>query len=420
MNTIQRRLMMLAAVLLLATGVQAKERTKDEVFQSRFRMVDSTKKFTKIKFKFINNHILIPFSINGSDSMMFVLDTGVGGVMITELQDNKVLSLNYARKIKLQGLGKGKEIEAYASTQNTFRMLGIIGENIDILVAIDDLFDFTIRTGIVVNGLIGGVFLKDFIVEIDYQRGILKIWNPKFFKKSRLKRYKGYNLDLPGDKCFVNLEVEVDGKTAPMKFLIDSGLSTPLWIDTRMSNLLLPSSNSIYDYLGYGLNGDIYGRISRIPSLRLGDFTFKNIIAAFPDTVYIGSTEKLENRQGSIGADVLRRFNVILSYPDRRIYLKPNSAYKQPFKFSMSGIEVGAERSGMGYRILNVRASSPAEQVGLRMGDQIVSVNGQLVLRMKMNDLMEILDGKAKSVVQMDVIRDGAIIKVELTLKDAL
>jgi hypothetical protein len=388
---------------------------------NQFRFTDSTRRFVVVKFRFINNLIILPFSVNGSDSLMFVLDTGYGGVLITELQNNRVLTLNQARKVQLQGLGKGKAIEAYASMRNTFSMPGIVGENIDLLVAIDDIFDFSIRTGMVINGMMGGGFLKDFIVEIDYTKKEMKIWNPKYFRRARLKKYKLYDLELPDDKCFVTFNVTADGKRAPMKFLVDSGLSTPLWVDTRSGAVVSPTAASIHSYLGYGLNGDIYGRLSRISAIRIGDFSFRSIIAAFPDTSYIGSAANLNNRHGSIGSEILRRFNVILNYPEKKIGLRPNSRYKAPFFLDMSGMEVGSLLSGLpGYKVLTVRAGSPAGMAGVQVGDQLISVNDQLIITMRMNDLLEILNGKKGSAVRMELLREGKLIKVRFALKDVL
>lgn len=409
------------ALLVVAFPLYATAMLKPNQSYNQFRFSDSTKKFTKVKFKFINNHIIIPFSVNGSDSLMFILDTGLSGVMVTALQDNRVLTLNYARKIMLQGLGKGKTIEALASTQNTFRMPDIVGENVDILVSMDEIFDFSIRTGMVINGIIGGIFFKNFIVEIDYPNGVLKIWNPKYYKRSKMRKYKQYDLELPDDKCFVKLNVSSDGKAAPMKFLVDSGLSNPIWIDTRSETVLVPTANSIYSYLGYGLNGDIYGRVSRIPKVRIGDFSFRSIIAAFPDSAYIGSAANLNYRNGSIGSEILRRFNVVLSYPDRKIGLRPNASFKQVFFLDMSGIEVGSITPGYpGYKIITVRENSPADKAGLHVDDQIVSINEKFALTLKMNELMGILNGKKGEVIRMEVLREGNPIKVQFILKDVL
>lgn len=409
------------ALLVMVFPLYAKAAPKPNQFYNQFRFSDSTKKYTKVKFKFINNHIIIPFSVNGSDSLMFILDTGLSGVMVTALQDNRVLTLNYARKIMLQGLGKGKSIEALASTQNTFRMPDIIGENVDIMVAMDDIFDFSIRTGMVINGIIGGIFFKNFIVEIDYPNRELKIWNPKYYKRSKMRKYKQYDLELPDDKCFVKFNVTSEGKTSPMKFLVDSGLSNPIWIDTRSETVLVPTENSIHSYLGYGLNGDIYGKVSRIPAVRIGNFSFKNIIVAFPDTAYIGSAANLNYRNGSIGSEVLRRFKVVLNYPDKKIGLRPNSNFKNVFFLDMSGIEVGSITPGFpGYKIISVRANSPADKAGLRVDDQLISINEKFCLTMKMNDLMGILNGKKGDVIRMEVLREGDPLKVQFILKDVL
>ena len=43
---------------------------------------------------------------------------------------------------------------------------------------------------------------------------------------------------------------------------------------------------------------------------------------------------------GLIGNDILRRFNVIINYDRRDIYLSPNTHFRDPFDYSYTGLNI--------------------------------------------------------------------------------
>ncbi len=61
-------------------------------------------------FDLINNPIIIPVIINNSDTLHFILDTGINNTIISELSLGDSLSLKYARQIRMNGLGSGKMV----------------------------------------------------------------------------------------------------------------------------------------------------------------------------------------------------------------------------------------------------------------------------------------------------------------------
>ena len=75
----------------------------------------SKTKRLSVRFKLINNLIVVPVFINGSDTMRFILDTGVSHTMITSLNGAPGISFNYAREIELFGMGSGREVKAFNS-----------------------------------------------------------------------------------------------------------------------------------------------------------------------------------------------------------------------------------------------------------------------------------------------------------------
>jgi predicted metalloprotease with PDZ domain len=75
---------------------------------------------------------------------------------------------------------------------------------------------------------------------------------------------------------------------------------------------------------------------------------------------------------GLIGNDLLRKFNVILNYPDRKIYLKPNRHYHDPFDYAYTGMNFYLIDGKI--IITDVNDGSPAAAAGVRPGDQLLAV----------------------------------------------
>jgi len=78
----------------------------------------------KIHFKFVNNLIVIPVTINGVP-LSFLLDTGVSKPIIFNFFNLKEeLSIHDTELILIHGLGNDESIEALRSSNNTVIMGG--------------------------------------------------------------------------------------------------------------------------------------------------------------------------------------------------------------------------------------------------------------------------------------------------------
>ncbi|MEG0762174.1 MAG: peptide-binding protein, partial [Chryseobacterium sp.] len=47
----------------------------------------------------------------------------------------------------------------------------------------------------------------------------------------------------------------------------------------------------------------------------------------------------VDERKGSLGGEILRRFTVVFDYPNQKLYLKKNGNYNDSFNFNMSGLD---------------------------------------------------------------------------------
>jgi len=399
----------------LAIPVNAQSQLKDLTFanpnQSRI----------SFQFKFINNLIIVPVIINDSDTLHFILDTGLSTSIMTEISWGDTLLLNYTRQVKLNGLGQGEPVDALHSYGNNFNISGIRGVNQDLYILLQNVFNLSAIFGTKVHGLIGYNMFKNFIVEINYDRKVITFHNPDKYKPSRyLRRGTTFPLIIHQTKPYVYGVITLkDGTDVPVKLLLDTGASHALWMDVESDKNITYPKKAADVFLGKGLNGDIFGKIGRMHQFSIGKFTFDQPIVAFPDSLSAGDAIGRDNRNGSLGSEILRRFHVIIDYPNSQITLFPNRLYRSEFKLNRSGIDIEAPLPGIPYYIIsNIRKDSPADKAGLRKGDEIKYINGKNTVIMNINEMYEFFQKKPGYKLKLSVAREGYQFKVVLYLDD--
>jgi hypothetical protein len=78
----------------------------------------------------------------------------------------------------------------------------------------------------------------------------------------------------------------------------------------------------------------------------------------------------------AMGMDLIKRFNRLVDYQKQNLYLQPNPAYFKPKKniFQLSGFKARSP-GNKELIVVNMVAGSLAEKAGMKIGDQIVSIN---------------------------------------------
>ena len=162
--------------------------------QSEF-VIQNKKQQDKIKFKLINNLILIPVEINGVE-LSFILDTGVSKpIVFNILNVSETLKINNSEKIFLRGLGAGEPIEALRSRNNIIKIGDAIKIDQDLYSVYNVNLNFAPRLGIPVHGIIGYDFFKDLVVEINYSNNYIKIYDKKIYQYKDCKNCETLKLD---------------------------------------------------------------------------------------------------------------------------------------------------------------------------------------------------------------------------------
>ena len=386
----------------------------------------SKTKRLSVRFKLINNLIVVPVFINGSDTMRFILDTGVSHTMITSLNGAPGISFNYAREIELFGMGSGREVKAFHSFGNVLELPGIQGFNHNIIILKED-FDFLSQgLGTQIHGLLGYDVFDSFVVEVDYKSRRLIFYDRKYYMSRRrekaLKKSQAIDIEIVRRKPFINATVLDDfNQEIDARLLIDCGASHAISLFKSSDDRLEIPDNSIYTFVGVGLSGDIYGHIGRAKRFTIGDYKIKKPLVTYPDDESVNITGYDNDRSGSIGADILRRFDVIFDYRGKEMLLKPNSSYKNPFKYNLSGIDVTTPIPDISvFEIAKVRKGSPAWIAGLEVGDQIVTINGVETREYQLSNIIQLLQSRDGRKLTVGIRRQDQLFSAKFTLEDPI
>ncbi|WP_316802337.1 aspartyl protease family protein [Pedobacter nototheniae] len=370
-----------------------------------------------LSFKSIKNLIVIPLFINGKGPYNFVLDTGVGPMIIT---DPTILdSLNFAsmRKIKVSGLGV-ETVEAYVSQSINAKIGNATVSRIPTAILKEDLFNLSGHLGLKVYGIIGFSFFNSFVVDIRYSESRIIFYDPD----AKIK-YRGNKIpiEIESQKPYVMAAVDLPTGKVNARFLMDTGASHALSMEMLNGGEFPLPAKKIKANLGMTLSGQIKGYVGRIKEFYLGNYKFKNVIAGFPDFQSISQKIDLSSRNGNLGADVLRKFDIQFNYQEKFICIKPNSYSKQPFEHDMAGMVVYLDQKEY-KRVLigDIDENSPAERSGLCPDDEILSLNFRPMDQYSLNELTELFKSKTDRNLILEIYRDGKIFYKVLKLEQRI
>ena len=387
--------------------------------QTGFVFDNPNKKSITINFKSSNNLIIIPVTINNSDTLNFILDTGVKSPIITELPFVNKLNLNYLQPINVQGLGEGEQLTAYRSGNNTISLNELVAYNQEILMVINENFQISHILGIPVHGLIGFNLFKDYVVKVDYSEHKITLTKPEYFVYKKRENDIVLPLSFEQGKPFVKTSIVTDkNQEVPVKLLVDTGASDAMWLSTNSDSRISVPENNIETFLGRGLSGDLYGKKGRIGAIWVGPLLLYEPIVAFPENDIADQLIGTNDRNGTLGAEILRRFYLTIDYSGKRLILRPNADLKDEFNYNMSGLEVTNPMPGLPiFLISNIRKNSPAYYAGILENDQIISLNSTSNKSLTLNDINLLFQSQQDRRIKMTLLRNGEQVKTEFFLK---
>lgn len=377
-------------------------------------------KTARIPFQLHSNLILVPVRLNNSDTLHFILDTGVSTTILTDPHVPAARQLKTVRRVQISGAGEGASLAASVALGATIRMGDMTGYNQTVVVLDHDALALSEYVGVPVHGIFGYDIFSHFVVTIDFVAREIVLQQPGSYRY-RPRKGEKYPIVVEDTKPYFDaVTVVADNRTVPLRLLIDTGAGHALSLDVHDRSQLRQPAKVVRAQLGRGLSGVINGNLGRVEKVKIGTVELSNILACFPDSVAYGAKlVRRENRQGNIGCELLRRFRVTFNYPEKYMVLKPlRRQLREAFEHNMSGMEIIARGEDFRqFAIDRVLDGSPAALAGLEDGDELVSINNQLCRNMTISDIYKVLQrGDGREIV-ITAKRNGQLFITSFVLR---
>jgi hypothetical protein len=303
------------------------------------------------------NRVVVDLAREGDRPLVMMLDTGASESVVTPLMARRLgvtvrraKATPYRRATRL-----GRDLQFYVDTRSS---------------------DSGSKTGWE-YGLVGGDFLDDYVVEIDFPGRTVRFLDPKKYRvpeevdgeDERVLSYK-----LAGTRVVVPVElgggqVEVTLATgAPDNLILSGAAARKVGIDVDA----LPE---------LGQSGTVLGpmkiRLHEETGFHFAGFAFDPLpVLVAPRGWYNQGT----GTDSVIGYDLLRHFTMRIDYPHRRLWLRRTGERRITFQgadyAAAKGIGAYLVPAGGALHVWGVVPGSAAAAYGLREGDTIVRAAG--------------------------------------------
>ena len=369
--------------LLLATAASRTAQTNSQPA--------ATSSSVSIPFELVARHIVLKVKIDNSRPLSFVFDTG-DKVAIVDAEVAKELGLNLQGQIRVGGAGSDSLPGSFVRG-SAWTLPGLEGFSQPVTLALP-LSKMAARFGHDFDGIIGSDFIKQFVLEIDYQARVIRLHDKDKFIYSGPGESIPIQLDGQGHPLIEAEVTPIGGPPLKGRFVLDIGSGAGLAFHSPFvaeHHLLSPGLKTIRMIGAVGAGGQSVGQIGRVSELKIGKFRIADPTAVFSEDksgAFAGTT-----LAGNIGQRVASKFKIFLDYSRERIILEPAANFSEPFDRAFSGLAIIAENKNYStLRISDVLENSPASEVGLQKNDVIIKVDDKPASELTITKLSEMFE----------------------------
>ncbi|MBI9036582.1 MAG: aspartyl protease family protein [Bacteroidales bacterium] len=323
---------------------------------------------------FFQDLIFINIKVNDSINGNFIFDSGSDQLYLDSLfvAENNIPT-HKRKKKKIRGVGSDTP---NVPISNTIKLeldsLTKIYNNVPII-------NIRALSNKKIDGVLGADFFQNKVLKINFDSSYLQIIKPNEFIIPA--GFDSLKLFLTENKTIINCgALIIDSLYIEGWTILDLGSAHALTFTSVIANeykfneiiknkYSVPRKNA-----GYG--GKSHSYYFRAENLKMANFTLEKPLLNY-------STDKKGALSfwgilGLLGTKVLKRFDLIFDFPNKKLYLRPNSHFCEHFSSNMTGFYGKLFKSDTceGYLIENVIENSSAHKAGILAGDIITHLNG--------------------------------------------
>nr|WP_315151127.1 retropepsin-like aspartic protease [uncultured Flavobacterium sp.] len=286
------------------------------------------KKVASIPFEILEGGIAVKIKLNKSDrEFVMQLDTGADGMALNP--DSAYKAGVVVTKTKSASVVGGSQQVKY-SADNTIH----IGNQ---TITNQGLVIFP-KSG-VFDGLFGANLLRNYITKVNFDTKTIDLYNfGNFVYKGKAKPFVfDYKTGLPVVK--MNLTFE-DKKSVEGNFTFDTGAGYDLiaYGPFNHKHDLQASLKTDYTSVNHSLGHQTQIVGGAIPNVSINGNNFPNVTIALQE--YQENNKNWASADGSLGIDLIKRFNFTIDLLHKTMYLEPNKSFNKPSSFYLSGIDL--------------------------------------------------------------------------------
>ncbi|MBO9594998.1 MAG: hypothetical protein J7599_18990 [Niabella sp.] len=260
------------------------------------------------------NNLSVPVRLNGTDSLHLMFHFAADAVTLTTATTQKIRSVRFETTDSVSSWG-GTGNTSRFSSNNTLQIGDRTWEQLPIW---EDQY-----SGKGTDGKFGPHLFnkKALFIDFDNQQITVSDHFP-------VKGYQKFKLIHKHGMLFIEAAMHVGRNTYLNQYLLHTGYSGDLLLDDAF--VVKNHFNSLLKVTDTKALKDAFGNIVKVqkatvPQFTIGRFRFKQVPVGFFEG-------KLGTQQMSfMGADLLKRFNLIIDAERQYIYLKPNKLYGTVF-----------------------------------------------------------------------------------------
>ena len=357
----------------------------------------------EVPAEFSGNLVFLPVRVDLSQPSLFELDTTV-----------PVSSIDPQRATELGLIPGDSSANAPAIREAVLNLPGVAFPMVPLSTA--PSAEFLAQTGRIYQGTLGNDFLSRVVVEIDYARQTVRLYDPSAYQYSG--KGTAFPLRFVGSIPLLRAKFNVPGhKTYEADFEVNTALPSAIVLSDRYagSHHIFSSKMRTIPDVDAEASGSEKIVLGRLHDFGVGKYEAGDVIAGFAQP---GKNDSADPKVGgTIGGGYLRRFTVVFDYPHQRLFLEPNTHFLDYAETDMSGLAIIARGPGLKtFEIAAVMPHTPGAGAGLQKGDIIAGIDDEAAADLSLiavRNLFRQIGHKYKLLIE----RNGQTISVTIQMK---